>query len=276
MMRRGHIRNTLWAVALLLAWLPAAVSAQGLTSSAIAGVVRDSSGAVLPGVSVEAASPALIEKVRSAVTDEQGQYKIIDLRVGAYVVTFTLPGFGTVRREGIELPTSFTATVNAEMAVGGLQETVTVSGASPIVDTHEVRQQSVLQTDVIAAAPLTRALNSLAQITPGLVVSESGQAFQDVGGSVGEGQRLVYHGARYNEGGFLIDGMPANSSTTTQSSSVRADVSEVEEFNLEWESFRRLEREIEWVVTRMQLDRTRPPWRILGYWQRDARSVWRS
>ena len=237
MMRSGNIRNTIWAALVALACLPVAASAQGITSSGIAGVVRDSSGAVLPGVSVEAASPALIEKVRSVVTDEQGQYKIIDLRVGTYVVTFSLPGFGTVRREGVELPTSFTATVNAEMTVGGLQETVTVSGASPIVDTHEIRQQSVLQSDVIAAAPLTRALNSLAQITPGLVVSESGQAFQDVGGSVGEGQRLVFHGARYNEGGFLIDGMPANSSTTTQSSSVRADVSEVEEFNLQLGGF---------------------------------------
>jgi hypothetical protein len=217
-----------WA---LLSAPPAA--AQGTAASGIAGVVRDSSGAVLPGVSVEAASPALIEKVRSVVTDDQGQYKIIDLRAGTYAVTFTLPGFSTVRRENVELGTSFTATINAEMAVGALQETVTVSGSSPIVDTHEVRQQSVLQQEVIAAAPLTRALNALAQITPGLSISEGGQSFQDVGGSVGEGQRLIYHGARYNDGGFLMNGMPANSSTTTQSSSVRADVSEVQEFNLQ-------------------------------------------
>src|SRR5919204_4604528 len=92
-------------------------------ASGIAGVVRDTSGAVLPGVTVEAASPALIEKVRVVTTDSQGQYRIVDLRPGAYTVTFTLPGFRTFRREGIELTTSFTAVVNADMAVGRLGET---------------------------------------------------------------------------------------------------------------------------------------------------------
>src|SRR5436190_12778850 len=87
-----------------------------------------------PGVTVEAASPALIEKVRTVVSDEQGQYKIVELRPGAYTVTFTLTGFSTVKREGFELTTGFTATVNADMRIGGLEETITVSGASPVVD----------------------------------------------------------------------------------------------------------------------------------------------
>src|SRR5205823_12603796 len=93
--------------------VPAAAGAQAVSS--IAGVVRDTSGAVLPGVAVEAASPALIEKTRNVVTDAEGQYKIVDVRPGTYTVTFTLPGFATVKRDGIELTGGFTATVNAEL-----------------------------------------------------------------------------------------------------------------------------------------------------------------
>src|SRR3989441_12100545 len=109
--------------------LPRAASAQQATASGIAGLVRDTSGAVLPGVTVEAASPALIEKVRTVVTDSEGRHNIVDLRPGTYVVTFTLGGFNTVRREGIELTAGFTATVNADLQVGSLQETITVTGA---------------------------------------------------------------------------------------------------------------------------------------------------
>src|SRR5690242_21695858 len=107
----------------------------------------------MPGVTVEAASPALIEKVRSVVTDGEGQYKIIDLRPGAYTVTFALAGFNTVKRDGIELAGSFTATVNAEMRVGSLEETITVSGASPIVDVQSTAQQKVLNQEVMNAIP---------------------------------------------------------------------------------------------------------------------------
>ena len=96
---------------------------------------------VLPGVTVEAASPALIEKVRTAVTDGQGVYRIVDLRPGSYAVTFTLTGFTGVRREGVELTTGFTATVNAELSVGNVQETITVSGAAPLVDTRTSRSR---------------------------------------------------------------------------------------------------------------------------------------
>src|SRR5689334_19396425 len=116
-----------------IASLPGQARAQN-ASSGIAGIVKDSSGAVMPGVTVEAASPALIEKVRTAVTDEQGQYKIIDLRPGVYTVTFTLTGFSAMKREALELPAAFTATVNAELKVGSVEETITVAGQAPTVD----------------------------------------------------------------------------------------------------------------------------------------------
>src|SRR5437868_15033937 len=119
------------AVALgFLALLPTAVHAQ----SAIGGTVKDATGAVLPGVTVEAASPVLIEKTKTVVTDAEGNYKIVDLRPGTYIVTFTLEGFSSVKREGLELPSNFTMTVNTELKVGALQEALTVTGASPVVD----------------------------------------------------------------------------------------------------------------------------------------------
>src|ERR1044071_8024745 len=114
----------------LLVCAPAAADAQG----SIVGLVKDASGAVLPGVTIEAASPALIEKVRSVVTDGTGQYRIESLRPGTYTVTFTLPGFSTVKREGIELTGTFVATVNADLRVGSIEETLTVTGQTPIVD----------------------------------------------------------------------------------------------------------------------------------------------
>ena len=113
-----------------LLFVPAAAYAQ----ASIAGVVKDTSGAVLPGVTVEAASPSLIEKVRSVVTDGTGQYKVVDLRPGTYSVTFTLTGFNALKRDGIELAGTFTATVNADLRVGTLAETITVTGDAPVVD----------------------------------------------------------------------------------------------------------------------------------------------
>src|SRR5580693_5589559 len=127
-MRSLNVR--LFGFSLWLALLPAASYAQ----SAIAGVVKDAQGAVLPGVLVEASSPALIEKTRSVTTDGTGQYKIVDLRPGSYSVTFTLAGFTTIMRQGIELTGSFTATVDVQLPVGGVAETLTVTGSSPIVD----------------------------------------------------------------------------------------------------------------------------------------------
>ena len=136
------LRRTVVGVGVMALVCLAAVSdAVAQQASGIAGLVRDTSGAVLPGVTVEAASPALIEKVRTVITDGEGQYKIIDLRPGIYTVTFGLPGFSSVRREGIELTAGFTATINADMRVGVVEETVTVSGSSPLVDVQNVEQQ---------------------------------------------------------------------------------------------------------------------------------------
>src|SRR5690606_1627389 len=127
---------------------PVVAFAQG---AAITGVVRDDTGAVLPGVTVEAASPVLIEKARTALTDSTGQYRIVDLRAGTYAVTVTLPGFTTVRREGIELSGTFVATVNVELQVGALEETITVTGESPVVDVQSAKQQVNISDDEITA-----------------------------------------------------------------------------------------------------------------------------
>ena len=135
-------RTCLVLVALLFSAAIWTGEADAQTGSGIAGVVKDSSGGVLPGVTVEAASPAIIGGARAAVTDSNGQYKIIDLRPGDYTVTFSLPGFRTVNRDGITLPASFVATVNVELSVGGLEEAITVTGASPLVDVKSSVSQS--------------------------------------------------------------------------------------------------------------------------------------
>src|SRR5229473_859752 len=142
MIRRSRMVGMRQLLVLSCLLLPSVASAQ--EASGIAGVVKDVSGAVLPGVAVEAASPALIEKVRSVVTDGEGRYSIVDLRPGTYVVTFSLTGFNTFKREGIALTAAFTATVNADMQVGALEETITVTGASSLVDTQNIRQQKVM------------------------------------------------------------------------------------------------------------------------------------
>ena len=134
-------------------FLPAPAHAQ----ASITGVVKDTSGAVLPGVTVEASSPALIEKLRSVVTDTTGQYRIVDLRPGTYAVTFTLTGFNTAKREGVELTGSFTATVNVEMRVGSVTETVTVSGEAPIVDVQSVSRQASVANSTLNEIPSARA-----------------------------------------------------------------------------------------------------------------------
>ena len=137
---RGFTRLVLLAAA-IVAIVPAAALAQ---SASIAGVVKDTSGAVLPGVTVEASSPVLIEKTREGVTDGAGQYKIINLLPGTYTVTFTLQGFSTVKREGVELAGAFNAVINADMKVGALAETITVTAETPIVDTQSVRRQTTM------------------------------------------------------------------------------------------------------------------------------------
>ena len=202
---KTHLLRSL-ALAVILS-LPGLASAQSLSSGTIAGTAKDESGAVLPGVTVEAASPALIERVRTSVTDAQGVYRIIDLRPGVYTVTFTLPGFGTFRREGVELTTGFTATVNGEMKVGALEETVTVSGAAPLVDTQNVNQQRVFARTVTEQLPSSATLNQYATLIPGAILT-SGASARDVGGSTGEFQTgFTIHGARTTDFQQLRDGM---------------------------------------------------------------------
>ncbi|MBI2186723.1 MAG: TonB-dependent receptor [Acidobacteria bacterium] len=140
-------------------------------AGSIAGAARDTSGAVLPGVTVEAASPALIEKVRTVVTNSQGLYVIVDLRPGTYTVTFTLPGFTTFRREGIELTTGFTATVNAELRLGAVEETITVTGEAPLVDTQNIRQQTQLSREILTSIPGTGRLPALYTVLPAAILN---------------------------------------------------------------------------------------------------------
>jgi hypothetical protein len=168
---------------LFLVLLPAASYAQ----ASIVGIVKDTSGAVLPGVTVEATSPALIEKARSVVTDGTGQYRIENLRPGTYTVTFALPGFNTVKREGIELTGSFSASVNADLRVGALEETVTVTGETPIVDVQSTTRQQVLNQKVIDSIPSGRNPTFLAALLPGVSVANpdvggiNGQSFSSAG-----------------------------------------------------------------------------------------------
>ena len=185
------------AILALIILIPTGARAQAV----IAGVVRDTSGAVLPGVTVEASSPALIEKVRTAISDGGGQYRIEDLRPGIYKVSFSLPGFSTFEREGVELTGSFTATINAEMRVGALEETVTVTGESPIVDVQSARRQTVLNNDVLKAIPTVRSYNALVVVVPGVVTNTN-----DVATGTATTQFPI-HGGRNNEGRMTIDGL---------------------------------------------------------------------
>jgi carboxypeptidase family protein len=200
-------RLAVFALITLLA-LPGMAFAQG----AIAGVVKDTSGAVLPGVNVEAASPALIEKTRSMVTDAAGQYKIIDLRPGVYTVTFTLPGFNTAKREGIELAAETTAQVNVELRVGALEETITVTGQTPVVDVQSASaSRTVMSREVMDAMPTARNIGAIGILIPGTGLQAGGGGFlaYDVGGTgLLQQSPLSYHGS--NDSVMAIDGMRLN------------------------------------------------------------------
>jgi hypothetical protein len=201
-----NITNAGLVVLAFFVLVPSVVSAQ----SSFAGIVRDTSGGVLPGVTVEVSSPVLIEKVRTAVTDGGGLYKIVDLRPGVYTVTFTVAGFNTVKREGLELLTGFTATVNAEMRVGAIEETITVSGQTPVVDLQSVTQERVLAQDVIEALPAMRGPNSMTAFVPGVVT-------QNLGGDT-QGKftkSLSIHGSRSGEETTQVDGFPTRKTRGT-------------------------------------------------------------
>jgi hypothetical protein len=201
---RGHCLIPLAGIlALLLA--PGVATAQR-----IGGMVTDATGAVLPGVTVEARSPALIEQVRSVITDGAGQYLIVALEPGTYSVTFTLTGFRTVLREGIQIRTGFTANVDAQLSVGAVEETVTVSGASPIVDVHTVEQRQVIDRQIIDTIPTGKSFQSYALLVPGMEGSTSffTSLSQDVGGmSTAQTQRMFIHGGRADDQQLEINGM---------------------------------------------------------------------
>ena len=205
MSRFASVATTALVLSCLLLF-PARTAAQA--TGAIAGLVRDSSGAVLPGVTVEAASPALIEKVRTVVTDGQGQYRIADLPPGAYTLIFTLTGFSTVRHEGLQLSTGFTATINTDLRVGSLEETITVSGQSPLVDVQTTTAQKTLSHDLLESLPTNKGIASFAALTPGVSL---GATAQDVGGNKGELATMSIHGGAGNDQRLLQDGMRFNS-----------------------------------------------------------------
>src|SRR5687768_14110275 len=199
----GVARARFVVVAFLLMLAPAIASAQ----SAISGIVRDTSGAVLPGVTVEAASPVLIEKTRAVVTDGEGRYAIVDLRPGTYLVLFTLTGFNTFRREGIDLPSNFTMTINADLRVGALEESITVTGDAPVVDVQSTQRTHVLNRDLLDALPTARNYSGLAALMPGVKMSNT-----DVGGN--QQMEQIYmrvHGSRQTDTTVQVDGMNLNS-----------------------------------------------------------------
>src|SRR6266850_6002722 len=184
--------------------LPAILLAQA-DSGNIVGVVKDISGAVMPGVSIEAASPALIEKVRATVSDEQGRYRINDLRPGLYTVTFTLPGFSTFKREGIELTTGFTATVNGELKVGTLEETITVSEQVSMVDTQNIQQQVTITNTTLDALPTAKRPAQLVTLIPS--ANAGGTNFHDVGGVGSDRGFFGVHGQRPDDMTYNVSGM---------------------------------------------------------------------
>ena len=179
--------------------MPAAVFAQ----ASIVGTVKDASGAVLPGVTVEASSPALIEKTRSVTSNGVGQYSIEDLRPGTYTVTFTLSGFTTIKREGIQLAGAFIATVNADLKVGGVAETITVSGEAPVVDVTSARNQTVISGQTVGEIPSSRNYSSFTHLVPAINVQQND--FE--GANPALYSVFQIHGGRRNEGQVLVDGM---------------------------------------------------------------------
>jgi hypothetical protein len=198
---RGVMRTL--ALGALVLLVPAALYAQQAT---ITGVVKDASGAVLPGVSVEAASPVLTEKVRSVVTDGTGQYRIVSLPPGTYTVTVTLQGFNAVRREGIELSGTLTATIDVDLRVGSLEETVTVLGESPIVDVQSARRQQVIDGDVLQAIPTSRSYNNVLQLVPGVVAGDGQVQLRPT--------MLLFtaHGGNAEDGRLTVDGINTGAS----------------------------------------------------------------
>jgi hypothetical protein len=212
------------AVAALLL-VPAPLFAQ----ASLTGTVRDDSQAVLPGVTVEVASPVLIEKVRSAVTDGTGQYRIVDLRPGTYSMTFTLPGFSVVKRDGVELTGSQTLTINIELKVGGLEETITVTGESPVVDVQNARREVVLADETIQAIPATRAAGALLNATPGINVGDAALATSPTMTAFNARSSTINSNTVAGEGRYAVNGFPVTAARSGGFSSYVYDTVNVDE-----------------------------------------------
>jgi len=189
-------------LAVVLAVVPLSLQAQ--TLGTLAGSVKDASGAVLPGVTVEAASPALIEKTRSAVTDGTGLYRIVNLPPGAYTITFTLQGFSTVKREEVQVAAATTITIDAELRVGTVEETITVTGESPVVDLQSASQTRTVTAEVFKEIPSSGSWIQMASLVPAVRAQ-----IQDVGGVLGDqtGAQVSAHGSRPDDGVSMIDGL---------------------------------------------------------------------
>jgi Carboxypeptidase regulatory-like domain len=198
-MRRLVVRHLVAGASTLLIF-PALCFAQ---FGAIAGVIKDDSGAVLPGVTVEASSPALIEKTRTAVSDSAGQYRVEQLRPGVYTVTFTLQGFTVIRREGIEISAGFTAPVNPSLRVSAITETITVSGEAPVLDVQSSSERKQLSKEALDALPSARSFATLGTTIPGVTANQ-----RDVGGTQGErGNVLSAHGGSGFDMTVQLDGV---------------------------------------------------------------------
>jgi hypothetical protein len=182
------------------------LSSVAYAQSSIVGVIKDTSGAAMPGVTVEASSDVLIEKVKSAISDSNGAYRIADLRPGTYKVTFTLTGFKTFQRDGLVLPSEFTATVNAELGVGSLEETITVTGASPVVDVSSTAKTAVLNREAIDLIPTGRSIQGMAQLVVGVSLN-----LPDTGGARAMQQTYMStHGMATANTTVLVDGQMTN------------------------------------------------------------------
>ena len=201
-MRIGSIKKTLLMALATLCLLPVAAHAQ----SAFTGTVKDTSGAVLPGVTVEAASDALIEKTRSVITDENGGFRLVDLRPGTYSLTFSLEGFSTVKRDGIALSSDFTMTINTDLKVGSLEETLTVTGSAPTVDVQSTTKSQVLNRETLDAIPTGRTIQGMGQLITGVSLNQP-----DIGGSKAMQQTYMSaHGAGASQTTVQVDGLMVN------------------------------------------------------------------
>ncbi len=207
MFRVAKLAGTPLRAVLLTAVCLLSVPTLAQAQAVLAGTVQDASGAVLPGVTVEAASPVLIEKVRSAITDGSGLYRIIDLRPGAYTMTFTLPGFATVQRE-VQVSGAQTIVINAEMRVGGVQETITVTGETPVVDVQSTRRQQTIDAAVINEIPVARGYGNILATVPGIQLSGAGGVSSSTGLAP---SFFTSNGGRNNEGRIQIAGMNVGS-----------------------------------------------------------------